>query len=159
MMSTQKLFITSAVLFAISASVLLATPKAQAAAACEITIESTDSMTFSTKSIDVSKTCKEFTINLKHVGKLPKTVMGHNLVISKDSDKAAVLEDGSKAGLPSDYVKAGDARVIASTKIIGGGETASTKFAVSKLNAKDTFDFYCSFPGHAFMMKGVVKLV
>jgi azurin len=138
---------------------LLATPKAQAAAACEITIESTDSMTFSTKSIDVSKTCKEFTINLKHVGKLPKTVMGHNLVISKESDKTAVLADGSKAGLPSDYVKANDARVIAFTKIIGGGESATTKFAVSKLNAKDAFEFYCSFPGHSFMMKGVVKLV
>ena len=116
-------------------------------------------MTFSTKSIDVSKTCKEFTVNLKHVGKLPKAVMGHNLVISKESDKAAVLEDGSKAGLPSQYVKANDARVIAYTKIIGGGEKASTKFAVSKLNAKDAFTFYCSFPGHAMMMKGVVKLV
>lgn len=158
-MITQKILSTSMVLFAVSASVLLATPQAQAAAACEVTIESTDSMAFSTKSIDVSKTCKEFTINLKHVGKLPKTVMGHNLVISKESDKAGVLADGSKAGLPSDYVKASDARVIASTKVIGGGETASTKFAVSKLNAKDTFDFYCSFPGHAFMMKGVVKLV
>lgn len=158
-MTTQKLFTTTVVLFAVSASVLLATPEAQAAAACEITVESTDSMTFNTKNIEVSKACKEFTINLKHVGKLPKTVMGHNLVISKESDKAGVLADGSKAGLPSDYVKAKDARVIATTKIIGGGESTSIKFAVNKLNAKDAFEFYCSFPGHASMMKGVVKLV
>ncbi|WP_020168326.1 MULTISPECIES: azurin [Methylotenera] len=158
-MTTQKILSTSVVLFAVSASILLATSQAQAAAACEITVDATDAMAFSTKSIDVSKTCKEFTINLKHVGKLPKNVMGHNLVISKEADKAGVLADGSKAGLPSDYVKASDARVIAATTIIGGGETASTKFAVSKLNAKDAFEFYCSFPGHAFMMKGVVKLV
>ena len=158
-MTTQKIFSTSMVVLAVSSAVLLTTPAAQAAAACDITVDATDAMTFSTKSIDVSKTCKEFTINLKHVGKLPKSVMGHNLVISKESDKAGVLEDGSKAGLPNEYVKAKDARVIAYTKIIGGGETASTKFAVSKLNAKDAFTFYCSFPGHAMMMKGIVKLV
>ncbi len=158
-MTTQKLFTTTVVLFAVSTGILVATPEAQAAAACEITVESTDSMTFNTKNIEVSKACKEFTINLKHVGKLPKTVMGHNLVISKESDKAGVLADGSKAGLPSDYVKAKDARVIATTKIIGGGESTSIKFAVNKLNAKDAFEFYCSFPGHASMMKGVVKLV
>ena len=158
-MITNKLFSFPVVVLAVSSAVLLSVPAAQAAAGCEITVDATDAMTFSTKSIDVSKTCKEFTVNLKHVGKLPKAVMGHNLVISKESDKAAVLEDGSKAGLPNQYVKANDARVIAYTKIIGGGETASTKFAVSKLNAKDAFTFYCSFPGHAMMMKGVVKLV
>lgn len=157
-MNTKKLFNTSVVLCAVSAVILIATPKAQAAD-CEITVESTDSMTFNTKTIDVSKACKEFTINLKHVGKLPKNVMGHNLVISKEDDKAGVLSDGSKAGLPTEYVKASDARVIAFTKVIGGGESTSTKFAVSKLNAKDSFAFFCSFPGHAFMMKGVVKLV
>jgi len=43
--------------------------------------------------------------------------------------------------------------------VIGGGEAATTKFAVKKLNAKDKFIFLCSFPGHAFGMKGVVKLV
>jgi len=158
-MTTQKIFSTSMVLFAVSAGAMLAAPQAQAAASCEITVDATDAMAFSTKAIDVSKTCKEFTINLKHVGKLPKNVMGHNLVISKASDEKAVLADGSKAGLATEYVKAGDTRVIAHTKIIGGGETASTKFAVSKLNAQDAYTFYCSFPGHAFMMKGVLKLV
>lgn len=158
-MTTKSLFSTSVVLFLASAAILTAAPKAQAAASCEVTIESTDTMTFNTKNIDVSKTCKEFTINLKHVGKLPKASMGHNLVISKESDKTAVLGDASKAGLPNDYVKAGDERVIAHTKVIGGGESTSTKFAVSKLNGKDAYEFYCSFPGHAFMMKGTVKLV
>lgn len=158
-MTTQKIFSISMVLFTVSAGAIFAAPQAQAAAACEIAVDATDAMAFSTKTIDVSKTCKEFTINLKHVGKLPKNVMGHNLVISKASDEKAVLEDGSKAGLATEYVKAGDARVIAHTKIIGGGETASTKFAVSKLNAKDSYAFFCSFPGHAMMMKGVLKLV
>ncbi len=158
-MSTQKLFSVSVILFLLSAYILATTPKAQAASACEINVDSTDAMTFSVKEISVPKTCKDFTINLKHVGKMPKTVMGHNLVISKEADQAGVIEDGNKAGIAGDYVKAKDARVIASTKIIGGGEAASTKFAVAKLNATDKFTFYCSFPGHAFGMKGAVKLV
>lgn len=90
---------------------------------------------------------------------MPKTIMGHNLVISKEADQAEVLQDGNKAGIAADYVKPKDARVVAFTKIIGGGETASTKFAVAKLNTTDKFTFYCSFPGHAFGMKGIVRLV
>ena len=109
--------------------------------------------------IDVPKTCKDFTLNLKAAGTMPKAVMGHNIVVSKESDQKAVLEDGSKAGIASEYVKAKDARVIVATKLIGGGESTSTKFAVSKLNAKDKYTFYCSFPGHSMMMKGVLKLV
>ena len=158
-MSTQKLFSVSVALFLLSAYILVTTPKAQAANACEINIDSTDAMTFSTKEIAVPKTCKDFTINLKHTGKMPKSIMGHNLVITKEDDKDAVLEDGGKAGMPSDYVKVKDTRVIAFTKIIGGGETSTAKFAVNKLNAKDTYLFFCSFPGHAFGMKGGVKLV
>lgn len=159
-MTTKTLFTTSIALFIFSAYILATTPDANAAvSSCEITVESTDAMAFSTKNIDVSKTCKEFTINLKHVGKLSKAIMGHNLVVSKESDQKAVLEDASKAGLASDYVKAKDARVIAFTKIIGGGETATVKFAVNKLNAKDGYSFYCSFPGHVFNMKGTLKLV
>lgn len=32
-------------------------------------------------------------------------------------------------------------------------------FAETKLNSKDSHVFFCSFPGHAFMMKSTVKLI
>lgn len=44
-------------------------------------------MAFTTKTIDVPKTCKSFTINLKAQGTMSKTVMGYNLVITKEADK------------------------------------------------------------------------
>lgn len=157
-MTTRTLFGTSIVLFLLALYMLATAPNAYAAASCEVTIEANDNMAFNTKSIDVSKSCKEFTVNLKHVGKLAKSIMGHNLVITKASDQQAVLEDGSKAGATSDFVKAKDERVIAATKIIGNGETTTTKFSVSKLDAKESYVFFCSFPGHVFMMKGTVKL-
>lgn len=142
-----------------STYILFATSEAVAANTCELTVESTDAMTFNTKNIDVAKTCKDFTITLKHTGKSDKKFMGHNLVITKESDQQGVLDFGSKAGALSNYVKAKDDRVIAFTSIIGGGESAVTKFSVSKLVATEKYVFFCSFPGHAFMMKGAVKLV
>lgn len=158
-MSDQKMLSVSTALLLASAYIFVSTMPAQAANSCELSLDSTDAMKFSVTEISVPKTCKDFAINLKHSGKMPKNIMGHNLVISKEADQAAVIADGNKAGTAADYVKAKDARVVAYTKIIGGGEAASTKFAVAKLNAIDKFTFYCSFPGHAFMMKGTVKLV
>ncbi len=128
------------------------------AAGCEAVVESNDAMQFNVKSIDVPKSCKKFSVTLKHVGKMPKTAMGHNLVIAKTADMQGIANDGIPAGADKDYVKPADARVIAHTKLIGGGETASVTFAVNKLKAGDDYTFFCSFPGHSGIMKGALTL-
>jgi azurin len=128
------------------------------AAECSVEVDSTDQMTFSTKAIEIDKSCKEFTVNLKHSGTLPKNVMGHNLVISKEADMQPIATDGMSAGIDKQYLKEGDARVIAHTKIIGAGETDSLKIDVSKLDPAEKYGFFCSFPGHISMMKGTVTL-
>ncbi|HEY9280733.1 MAG TPA: azurin [Eoetvoesiella sp.] len=128
------------------------------AAQCDITIESNDAMQFNMKEMTVDKTCPQFTVNLKHVGKLPKAAMGHNWVLTKESDMQGAATDGMGAGLPNDYVKPDDARVIAHTKVIGGGESTSVTFDVSKLAAGENYTFFCSFPGHSAIMKGALKL-
>lgn len=128
------------------------------AAQCDLEIESNDAMQFNKTSIAVPASCKQFTVKLKHVGKLAKAMMGHNWVLSKTSDMQAVVTDGISAGLDKDYVKPGDARVIAHTKVIGGGEADSVTFATSKLKAGEAYTFFCSFPGHAAIMKGTLTL-
>ena len=138
---------------------VLFSSNASAAATCDVNVEVTEAMAYTVKSIDVPKSCKEFTVNLKAKGTMSKTVMGHNIVITKEADKEAVITDGSKAGAASNYLKAKDARVVAGSSVIGGGETTSVKFAVSKISAKDKYVFFCSFPGHGAIMKGVVNLV
>lgn len=131
---------------------------APAAGNCATTVESNDNMQFNTKDIQVSKACKEFTITLKHTGTQPKSGMGHNIVISKAEDMDGVLKDGAAAGADADYVKAGDARVVGHTKLIGGGEEASVTVDPAKL-ADGSYKFYCSFPGHGALMNGTVTLV
>lgn len=126
---------------------------------CDVTLDATASMAFSTKDISVSKSCKEVTLTLKNTGTFAKAVMGHNLVIAKKTDMQAVIDDGGVAGLAKNYVKDNDARVIAHTPVIGGGETTTIKFKLDKLDAKEVYAFFCSFPGHAMVMKGVFKLI
>ncbi len=139
-----------------AAAVLSASPSVFAA--CSVDIEGNDAMQFNLKTIDVDKSCKDFTVNLKHTGKMAKNVMGHNWVLTTTADMQAAATDGMSAGLDKDYVKAGDARIIAHSKIIGGGETTSVTFAVSKLAAGTAYTYFCSFPGHWGIMKGTLAL-
>jgi len=136
----------------------ISVPTLTFAGQCDLSLEATASMAFSTKEITVSKACKEVNLTLKNAGNMPKAAMGHNLVISKKSDMQGVLADGNTAGLAKNFVKDNDERVIAYTPVLGGGESASVKFKTDKLNTKDAFSFFCSFPGHAAVMNGVVKV-
>ncbi len=128
------------------------------AAECKVDVDSTDQMSFNTKEITIDKSCKTFTVNLSHSGSLPKNVMGHNWVLSKTADMAGITTDGMAAGIDKNYLKEGDTRIIAHTKIIGAGEKDSVTFDVSKLTAGESYQFFCSFPGHNSMMKGAVVL-
>lgn len=141
----------------LAATLALAGP-ALAAGPCEVEIESNDAMQFNKSAMAVPASCKQFKVVLKHVGKLPKAAMGHNWVLSKTADVAGIAADGIPAGLASDYLKKGDARVIAATKVIGGGETAEVSFDVAKLKAGNAYTFFCSFPGHSGIMKGQLTL-
>ncbi len=138
--------------------VLSAVAMQAAADDCSVTIDSTDAMKFDKNEIVIDKSCKEFTIDLTHSGKLAKNVMGHNVVITKTADASAVASDAISAGLDNDYVKPGDERVIAFTEIIGGGEKTSVTFSVDKLKAGEDYTFFCSFPGHISLMKGTVSV-
>ncbi len=140
----------------IAATFLLAS--SSAFAACSVTLDGNDAMQFDLKAIEIPATCKDFTINLTHSGKMAKNVMGHNVVITKTADMQAVANDGATAGLDKDYVKADDARVVAHSKVIGAGETASVTFDTSKLAADGKYSFFCSFPGHWALMKGPITI-
>lgn len=132
---------------------------ASASAECTTVITSDDAMKFDPKEINIKSSCAQYTITLKHVGKMPAAAMGHNVVITKTADKDGVLADGATAGVAADYVKAGDERVVAYTKLIGGGEEASVTFETSKLAKDGAYEFFCSFPGHYAMMNGKIKIL
>lgn len=140
------------------AAVALALPGLAAAQSCEVTINSNDAMQFDVKEVVVDKSCDSYTVTLKHVGKLPVNAMGHNWVLTKTEDMDAVVRDGMKAGVDNDYLKPGDSRVIAATDLIGGGQETQVSFDPKLLQEGTDYMFFCSFPGHANLMKGTLKL-
>ena len=142
--------------FLVAAAVLALAPSAFAAT-CSADIVGNDAMKYNVANIDISKSCKTFTIHLRHAGKLAKNVMGHNVVIARAADMQGIDADGMKAGLAADYIKPGDARVVAHSKVVGGGEGTSFTVPVAKLG--EGYAFFCSFPGHAALMKGTITLV
>ncbi len=124
---------------------------------CKLEITGTDAMQYDKKELSVAADCTQVEVTLHHSGKLPAQAMGHNWVLAKTADVAGVASDGVGAGFAKDHIKDGDARVIAHTKIVGGGQTATVTFPTSKLKAGESYTYFCSFPGHSSIMKGVFK--
>ena len=130
-----------------------------ALADCEFEIEVGDSLQFSVSEMAVDKSCESVTVKLTHTGQLPAAAMGHNWVLAKDADFEAVATAGMGSGLEGNYMPADDSRLIAGTKIIGGGETTSISFSIADLDPAEAYTFFCSFPGHWSIMKGSFRIV
>jgi azurin len=124
---------------------------------CKLEITGTDAMQYDKKELSVAADCTQVELTLHHSGKLPAQAMGHNWVLSKTADVSGIASDGVGAGFANDHIKPGDARVIAHTKIVGGGQSTSVTFPTSKLKAGESYTYFCSFPGHSSIMKGAFK--
>ena len=124
---------------------------------CKLEISGNDQMQFDKKELAVAADCTQVELTLKHTGKLPAQAMGHNWVLAKTADLAGVSSDGIGAGFANDHIKKGDTRVIAHTKIVGGGQSTSVTFPVTALKKGEAYSFFCTFPGHSSIMKGVLK--
>jgi azurin len=132
-------------------------PHAHAADACKLEISGNDLMQYDKPTLAAPATCKQITLTLHHSGKLPKEAMGHNWVLMNTPDLQAVASAGMGAGLAKNYVPDGDQRVIAHTKIIGGGESDSVTFSTAQLKKGGDYSYECTFPGHNALMHGTFK--
>jgi azurin len=121
---------------------------------CDLEITGNDMMQFDKTELTVPATCEEVSVTVKHSGSMAKQVMGHNWVLAKTADLAGINEDGMKAGLDANYLKADDTRVIAHTKVIGPTESDTVKFKIKDLAPDSDLTYFCSFPGHSAIMKG-----
>ena len=75
----------------------------------------------------------------------------HNWVLVQDGTKDAVATDGTAAGPAAAWIKPGDERVVASSKLLNPGDSEAVTFTAP---AAGTYQFVCTFPGHNFTMFG-----
>ena len=125
---------------------------------CQLNINATDMMRFEQQTLQVQSQCTDVEVTLHNTGKLPVSAMGHDWVLTKTADVAAVANAGMSAGLANNYQKPGDARIVAATKIIGGGESSTVRFSTAQLDSGSSYSYFCSAPGHFSIMKGRLVL-
>jgi azurin len=125
---------------------------------CRLNINATDMMRFEQQTLQVESQCTEVEVTLHNTGKLPVSAMGHDWVLTKTADVAAVANAGMSAGLANNYQKPGDPRIVAATKVIGGGESSTVRFSTAQLDSGSSYSYFCSAPGHFSIMKGRLVL-
>ena len=138
----------------IGAGALLLAGAAAYADPCKIAIESNDLMQFSANEITVPASCTDVEVTLRHSGKLSARVMGHDWVLARDSDVSAIVNAGLAAGAGRGYLPENDKRIIAATKVVGGGESTTVRFSTAGMVPGTRYAFFCTSPGHSAMMHG-----
>jgi azurin len=138
----------------IGAALFLLTGTVSYADPCKITIESNDRMQFSAHELAVPAECADVEVTLKHAGQLSAKVMGHDWVLAKDSDMSGIVNAGLAAGLTHGFLPDHDKRILAATRVVGGGESTTVKFNTASLTQGEHYAFFCTSPGHSAVMRG-----
>ena len=132
-------------------------PAAAAKPGAGRTVEITggDDMKYNTTTIN-AKPGETLHVVLKSTGSIPKIAMAHNFVLLiLGADVDGFLKSAMNAR-DTDYIPADQkAKVVASTKLAGPGETVEVTF---KAPAKPgSYPYMCTFPGHYTAgMKGLL---
>ncbi|MEM7765701.1 MAG: azurin [Pseudomonadota bacterium] len=125
---------------------------------CTLNVLAGDNIAYSTNALSVPSSCSNVTVTLTHTGKLPKIAMGHNWVLMPESAVEEVAMAGMGAGADANYIPADEARIVAATDLVGGGESSSATFALGDLKDGETYVYVCTFPGHWSIMKGTFTI-
>jgi azurin len=125
---------------------------------CKLSIESNDAMQYNVREMIVPSGCGEVEVSLRHSGQLAAKVMGHDWVLARESDMPGIVNAGMAAGFKHGYLPENDKRIIAATKVVGGGETTTVTFNTSRLQEGTRYVFFCTSPGHSSVMHGTFRL-
>ncbi len=140
---------------ALLCSALGASLPAQTPRTIEITVG--DNMKFSVTEITATPG-EPLHVVIKSNGQMPKTAMSHDFVLLQQGTDAAKFVQAGAGARETDFIAMWERdKVIASTKMVGPGETADVTFnAPSKPGA---YQYLCTFTGHYTLgMKGTLTV-
>lgn len=123
----------------------------------EVHINSDDQMRFDLEQFTVQPG-QTVRLTLVHTGQMAVEQMGHNVVILGAGEQPVAFgtEIGREGGnMSNEYVpESMRDRVVAFTRMIGGGESDTIEFTAP--DQAGEYPFICSFPGHYSIMQGVM---
>ncbi|MGJ8652466.1 MAG: plastocyanin/azurin family copper-binding protein [Opitutaceae bacterium] len=122
-----------------------------------VRIEGNDRMQFSLTEFTV-KSGDTVRIIFLNKGRMPKTAMGHNVVILKSDADANAYAGKAAMARDNEFIPASEAAsVIAHTKLLGPDESDTIEFTAP---AAGEYEYICTFPAHCFTgMRGVMRVV
>ena len=115
-----------------------------------VVITANDAMKYNTEEIRV-KAGNKVKLTLRHIGKMDKNIMGHNVVILKKGVDMGAFAAEAATEKSNDYIPQDTDDVIIHTEMIGGGQVTTVEFDAP---AAGTYNFLCSFPAHYALMNG-----
>ena len=97
-------------------------------------------------------------LNFRNVGKMPKAVMGHNVVFLKADVDSGEFATAAAAARDNGYIPVQfEDQILAHTNLLGSGESDTIEFTAP--NKSGDYEFLCSFPAHLFAgMRGVMTV-
>jgi azurin len=132
-------------------------PLAAATAPIKIEITANDQMRYSTKKIE-GKVGVPMEITIKHIGKIPKASMSHNLVILKPGSMMAMISAKCIQAKDNNYIATdaeSKAAILAYSPQLGPGESHVVKFTPTEVG---NYPYLCTFPGHFSEMNGIITV-
>lgn len=140
---------------AVSSSVVASPGPRLSAEPRVIQIEVGDNMKFLPATITAAPG-ESLKVVVRDVGQMPKIAMGHNFVLLKKGVGAQGVVDKCSSARDTEFIAASvKPQLLASTRLVGPGETADVTFVAP--TERGDYQFICTFPGHfAVGMKGVL---
>ena len=97
-------------------------------------------------------------LNFRNVGKMPKAVMGHNVVFLIAGVDSGAFATAAAAARDNGYIPVQfKDQILAHTNLLGSGESDTIEFTAPDISGE--YEFLCSFPAHLFAgMRGVMTV-
>jgi azurin len=127
---------------------------ASSAQAAVLTISTDgDNLAYDKKTLHV-KPGESVTLTFKNAASSGSS-MEHSWVLVKPGAQDQVSAEAPPAGKAKDYIP-DDPNILAHTKLLKSGQSQTIKFKAPIQPGK--YPYFCSFPGHAQLLKGVLEV-
>lgn len=123
---------------------------------CSAVVTVDDTLHFKPSVIEVPAECEQFTVLLRHMGRLPMVATPRNWVLTGATHADGVARDAELAGAANNWIKPGDERVLAASAVIGRGQTVRVDIPIDVLVPGKSYIYLSTIPGFSPVLRGTL---